>query len=283
MLFLNCLSRAHVAPRSPAASAARLALAGLLGVALLLGGCRSWRHKEDSNASPEAMYRMATKFSDEGSFQAAIKVYENLNARFPFSDPARQSRLDLVYAYYRQREKESAIDAADTFIRENPTHPRIDYAYYMKGLVYFERDPNFLERGFNVDISARPPTDQRKSFDAFARVVQQYPSSAYAADARQRMVYLRNRLADYEIHVADYYVRRGAWVAALARARNVIETYDGSPRMRDALEISVTCYRKLGLDDLATDTAKVLATNFPDPRQSGEGLKKKHWWSFGRG
>ncbi len=276
--------RTPTAPRGTHGSVARLALLGLLTVALLLGGCRSWRHKEDVLGSPEAMYRQATKFADEGSYQGAIKMYEGLNARFPFSDPARQSRLDLVYAYYRQHEKESAIDAADTFIRENPTHPRIDYAYYMKGLVYFERDPNFLERWFKVDISARPPTDQRKSFDAFVRVVQQYPSSAYAADARQRMVYLRNRLADYEIHVAEYYVRRGAWVAALARARNVIETYDGAPRMRDALEISLQCYQKLGLTELANDTAKVLATNFPEPRNGGGyGSNKKHWWSFRHG
>lgn len=280
MPLSNFAFRAQTAPRG---AAARVALVGLLGVVLLLGGCRSWRHKEDTNASPEAMYRQATKFADEGSFQGAIKVYEALNARFPFSDSARQSRLDLIYAYYRQHEKESAVDAADTFIRENPTHPRIDYAYYMKGLIYFERDPNFLERWFNVDMSARPPTDQRKSFDAFARVVSQYPNSAYAVDAQQRMIYLRNRLADYEIHVADYYVRRGAWIAALARARNVLETYDGSPRTRDALEISVDCYRKLGLTELANDTAKVLATNFPDPRRSSDGSKKKHWWNFGHG
>jgi len=265
----------------PAPVLGRLALAGLLAAGLLLGGCSAFRHKEDVNASPESMYKQATKYADEGSYQAAIKLYDNLNARYPFSDAARQSRLDLVYAYYRQHEKDSAIDAADTFIRENPTHPRIDYAYYMKGLVYFERDPNFLERWFKVDISERPPSDQRKSFDAFQRVVTQYPNSQYAADSRQRMVYLRNRLADYEIHVADYYVRRGAWVAALARARNVLETYDGSPRVRDALEISVECYRKLGMSDLADDSAKVLATNFPGAR--GGAAQKKHWWSFGRG
>jgi outer membrane protein assembly factor BamD len=260
---------------------ARLALAALLAAGLALGGCKSFRHKQDMNASPESMYKQATQFADEGSYQAAIKVYESLNARYPFSDAARQSRLDLVYAYYRQHEKDSAIDAADTFIRENPTHPRIDYAYYMKGLVYFERDANFLERWFKVDISERPPSDQRKSFDAFQRVVTQYPNSQYAADARQRMIYLRNRLADYEIHVAEYYVRRGAWVAALARARSVIETYDGAPRMRDALEISVECYRKLGMTDLADDAAKVLATNYPGPRQGA--ARKHHWWSFGHG
>lgn len=261
------------------AALGRLALAALLGASLLLGGCKAFRHREDFTASPEAMYKQAQKFGDEGSFGAAIKVYEGLNARYPFSDAARQSRLDLIYAYYRQHEKDSAIDAADTFIRENPTHPRIDYAYYMKGLVYFERDPNFLERWFKVDISERPPSDQRKSFDAFQRVISQYPNSQYAADARQRMVYLRNRLADYEMHVADYYVRRGAYVAALARARSVLETYDGSPRTREALEISLNCYRKLGMNDLADDTAKVLASNYPGPRENG---RRKHWWSFGR-
>jgi outer membrane protein assembly factor BamD len=271
------------ASRGPAASraaggsslGAALALAAL--AALALGGCGSWgSKKEDQNASPEAVYARAAKLLREGSYEPAIKVFEALTARFPFSDPARQARLDLIYAYYRAREKESAIDAADTFIRENPTHPRIDYAYYMKGLVYFERAPNFLERWFSVDLSQRPPQDARKSFDAFARVVSQYPNSEYAADARQRMVYLRNRLAEYEIHVASYYVRRGAYVAALDRARYVIETYDGAPSTRRALEITVACYRKLGLTELATDTAKVLAVNFPAAGQ--ERTRKKHWW-----
>ncbi len=280
MLFRNSIHRLAAAAHPPGGLAACLALLGVLAAGLLLGGCSSWGKKEDSNASPEAMYRQATKFADEGSYQAAVKVYENLAARFPFSDPARQSRLDLIYAYYKLHEKESAVDAADTFIRENPTHPRIDYAYYMKGLVYFERDPNFLERWFNVDISARPPSDQRKSFDAFTRVVTQYPNSGYAADAHQRMVYLRNRLADYEIHVARYYVRRGAWVGALARARNVLETYDGAPATREALSISVDCYRKLGMNDLADDTAKVLAANSGDAARA-DGVKKRHWWSRG--
>ena len=266
---------------SPIAAARTPALRSVLTMlalaALALAGCASQK-KTDVSLSPEAMYERATKLLNEGSFEPAIKSFEALTARYPFSDAARQSRIDLIYAYYRAHEKESAIDAADTFIRENPTHPRIDYAYYMKGLVNFERSPNFLERWFSVDLSERPPQDARKSFDAFARVVTQYPNSEYAADARQRMVYLRNRLAEYEVHVARYYVRRGAYVAALDRTRYVIETYDGSPSTRTALELMVECYTKLGLKDLAADAEKVLATNFPAGEQRD---RKKHWWQFG--
>jgi len=275
------LSSSRPAPTGTAARASRCsslgraALIALLGVTLSLGACKALRHKEDTSATPEVFYARAQKALHEGSYAVAIKTYEALTAKFPFSDAARQSRIDLIYAYYKQREKESAVDAADTFIRENPTHPRIDYAYYIKGLVYFEKDPNFLERWGGVDMSERPPQDLRKSFDAFARVVSQYPHSDYAADARQRMVYLRNRLADYEIHVARYYLRRGAWVAAIDRSRYVIETYDGAPATREALEIIIAAYQKLGMPDLAADTGKVLATNFPATAAS---INRKHWW-----
>jgi outer membrane protein assembly factor BamD len=227
--------------------------------------------------TPDGLYSRAVEQATSGNYDGAIKIYEALEARYPFSDAARQSRLDVMYAYYRKGEKEQAVDAADTFIRENPTHPRIDYAYYIKGLVYFERDRNFLERWFDVDLATRPPADARQSFEALSRVVTQYPRSEYAEDARQRMVYLRNRLADYEVNVARYYVKRGAWVAAQNRARYVIEQYDGAPAMRDALEILADCYDKLGLKDLAQDTAKVMAANFPDRAKR---LEKKSWWKF---
>ena len=258
---------------------ARVALLALVALSLSLGGCKAFRHKEDPNLSPESMYRKASVLLKDGNYGPAIKNFEALAARFPFSDPARQSRLDILYAYYKVHEKESAVDAADTFIRENPTHPRIDYAYYIKGLVYFERPANFLERWFRVDLSERPPQDTRKSFDAFQRVVTQYPNSEYAADSRQRMIYLRNRLAEYEMHVAKYYVRRGSWVAALDRARYVIETYDGSPSAHDALEVTVACYQKLGMTQLATDASKVLAANHAGDRKSGQ-ADKKSWWKI---
>ena len=173
----------------------------------------------------------------QGDYPLAVKIYEALMARYPFAAETRQSRLDVIYAYYRAGESESAIDAADTFIRENPTHPRIDYAWYLKGLTDFERMPNFMERWFRVDLNQRPPTEARRSFTAFATVVEQFPESDYAHDARRRMVYLRNRLADYEIAVARYYVGRGAYVAAAQRAKVAIEEFDGAPAVREALEI----------------------------------------------
>ena len=266
-------------PPLPRWSGLRLvAVCAMAALSLTVGGCKSFRHRDDSGASPESMAKQAQKFLNEGSYGAAVKTYEALTARYPFSDPAKQARLDLIYAYYKQHEKESAIDAADRFIRENPTHARLDYAYYMKGLVYFERDLNFLERWLKVDISERPPQDLSKSLEAFQHVVQQYPQSEYAADAHQRMVYIRNRLADYNIHVARFYVKRGAWVAALARSREVLEAYEGSPRTRDALEISALCYDRLGMTDLAADTRKVLSSNFPGA--NAEAGRTKHWWKL---
>jgi outer membrane protein assembly factor BamD len=270
---------------APAGAAARSRRPGALVTALVvvlglaLGGCHAFRHKADENVSPEALYQRGSKAMKDGNFDLAVKLFETLTAKFPFSDSARQSRIDLMYVYYRKHEKESAVDAADTFIRENPTHPRIDYAYYIKGLVYFEREPNFLERGLNVDLSARPPQDLRKSFEAFSRVVTQYPQSAYAADAHQRMVYLRNRLAEYEVHVAEYYMRRGAYIAAIDRARYLIENYDGAPSMRRALEITASAYDKLALPELAADSRKVLAANFPDDPNAAAPTRRQ-WWKF---
>src|SRR5580658_4500664 len=165
-------------------------------------GCRSHREKALAKQTPEQLFKTATKDLANNNYGGAIKVFETLNARFPFTDEARQGRVDLIYAYYRAGEKESATDAADTFIRENPTHPRVDYAYYVKGLVDFERTPNAIERLFRADLTQRPPTDARKAFAAFKIVVEQYPKSEYAHDALQRMVYLRDRLASYEVHVA---------------------------------------------------------------------------------
>ena len=184
-----------------------------------------------------------------------------------------------MYAYYKNREPESAIDQADQFIRENPAHPRVDYAYYIKGLVQFERNPNFLERWFNADLSERPPIDARKSFQAFQTVVERYPNSEYADDSRKRMVFLRNRLASYEVYVADYYLKRGAWVGAINRSKYAIENYDGAPQIKRALEIMAQSYRKLGMADLAADSERVLKENYSNPDQVAQG-EKKSWWKI---
>ena len=175
-----------------------------------------------------------------------------LEARYPFSEQAKQGQLDLIYAYYKNRSADAAIDQADQFIRENPTHPRVDYAYYVRGLVYFESGANWLERKFKADIAKRPPHEASKSFQAFQMLVQQYPKSPYAADARQRMIFLRNRLADYEIAVARFYLKRGAYVgrpiaprasSQATTARRPWTTHSRSWRLRTAGWRSTTWHR----------------------------------------
>jgi outer membrane protein assembly factor BamD len=246
----------------------------VLGIVVLAAGCRS--HRDDAKSGPEVIYARAQKAMKNSSYAEAIKQLETLQSRFPFSEPARQAQLDLIYAYYKNREVDPAIDAADTFIRENPTNPRVDYAYYMKGLVYFERQANFMERWFNVDLSRRPPVNAKKSFEAFDELLKKYPHSQYAADSRQRMIFLRNRLADFELYVALYYMRRGAYVGALNRAKFCIENYDGAPAVQGSMKVLVEAYRQLGMKDLAANAERVYAANYPGNIKDIE--HKKSWW-----
>jgi outer membrane protein assembly factor BamD len=243
-------------------------------------GCRAHREKALAKQTPEQLYKNAKKALNNNNYSSAIKVYETLTARFPFTDEARQGRIDLIYAYYRAGEGESATDAADTFIRENPTHPRVDYAYYVKGLVDFERTPNAIERLFRADLTQRPPSNARKAFAAFKIVVEQYPKSEYAHDALQRMVYLRDRLASYDVHVARYYYKRGAYVAAAMRAKEVLEQYDGAPAEREAVAIMIECYDKLGLEPLAAQAREVYAANYSAKVSQSEAVAHRAWWKF---
>lgn len=249
-------------------------------LAVSVAGCRTHRAKDQKKVTPEALYKKAHKSLESYDFNNAIKTYEQLTARFPFTDEARQARLDLIYAYYRAGESESATDAAESFIRENPTHPRVDYAYYMKGLVDFEHAPNAIESLFRADLSKRPPSTARKSFAAFKTVVEQYPKSEYAHDALQRMVYLRDRLANYEVHVAQYYFKRGAYIAAAQRAKNAVEEYDGAPAVKDALNLLIQSYDRLNLQPLAAQTREVYAANYQGKVALSQADVKKSWWRF---
>jgi outer membrane protein assembly factor BamD len=246
-----------------------------VGLMLLATGCRSHRG-DDAKSGPEQIYAKAQKAIRNGSYAEAVKQLEALQSRFPFSEPARQAQLDLIFAYYKSHQVEPAIDAADTFIRENPTNPRVDYAYYMKGLVYFERQSNWLERRFNVDLSQRPPVNAKKSFDSFQQLIEKYPHSPFVGDARQRMVYLRNRLADFELHVALYYMRRGAYVGALNRAKFCVDNYDGAPAVKGSLRVMVDAYYDLKMVDLAKNVERVYAENYPGSTK--DILPKKHWY-----
>lgn len=239
----------------------------LLLAALAVAGCGRDKADRDLAGAANILYERGNKALGNGNYQSAVFYFEQLEARFPFSDEAKQAQLDLMYAYYRNEEVESAIDAADNFIRENPTHPRIDYAYYIKGLVYFDEPPGVLERIFRVDVQQRPPKTSEQSYLAFSTLVERFPDSRYAADARERMIFLRNRMARYQLYVAEWYVERGAYIAALNRARRVIEEYEGSTSAYQAMEVMLTCYEELGLPDLAEEARKTLAAN--------ENLKKK--------
>lgn len=261
----------------------KFARGGVLALCMVLlatAGCRTHRGKDLTKSSPEVLYKKAHKSLVSYDFQAAIKGYEALTARFPFTDQARQARLDLIYAYYRAGEGEAATDAAETFIRENPTHPRVDYAWYVKGLVDFERTPNALEHLFHVDLSQRPPSTARKSFSAFRTVVEQYPKSEYAHDAEQRMIYLRNRLADYEVHVARYYMKRGAYVAAAQRAKGCVENFDGAPAVKEALQIMVESYDRLNLKPLAEKARQVYEVNYGSDVRQAQAEVKRPWWKL---
>jgi len=251
-----------------------------MSLGLGLSGCKTREGREGPMTDPQVVYQRAHKAIMQGDYPTAIRIYEALMARYPFAAETRQSRLDVIYAYYKAGESESAIDAADTFIRENPTHPRIDYAWYLKGLTDFEHLPNFMEKWFRVDLNQRPPTQARRSFNAFLTVVEQYPNSDYAHDARRRMIYLRNRLADYEIAVAHYYVGRGAYVAAAQRAKVAIEDFDGAPAVQEALEIMILCYDKMELKELAAQTRSMYRANYEGEAGERRIGPKRKWYKL---
>ncbi len=247
----------------------------------LLAGCSSKAKEErDARSSSQELYNRGNKSMQSGNFSNAIEYFENLEARFPFSNETKQAQLDLIYCYYKDRQIEATVDAATTFERENPTHPRVDYALYMRGLAYFSGQESWYHRWFNVDLSRRPPKNVQESFSVFAQLVQRFPSSAYAADGRQRMIFLRNRLADYELHVARYYLKRGAWLAAASRAIYAMEQYDGAPAVTEALGIMVQAYDKLGMTDLAEDARRVLAASYPDGVEALAREEKAPWYKF---
>jgi len=240
----------------------RLLLIIVLG--LSLAACAGNDEQQTEIQNITEAYEKAQQYVAGGNYSRGIQIFEAIQARYPFSDLSRQIQLELMHAYYKAQKPEQAVDAADTFIRENPIHPRVDYALYIKGLAFFESDPAFLERWFKKDTTKRPPKDIELSYASFRRLVERFPASQYAPDAEQRMIYIKNRLADYENHVADYYVRRGAYVAALGRAKAALEQFHGADGNARSLQIMAEAYEKLGMTGLADDTRRVLATNFPN-------------------
>ena len=239
----------------------------------------------DAKSPPAAdLYAEAKESMKDVQYEKAVKSFEKLQSLYPYSRYAQQAQLEIAYAYYKQKEPESALAAADRFIKQYPNNPHVDYAYYLKGLVNFNEDMGLLGSISKIDLSERDPKAARDAFAAFKELLTRFPNSQYASDSRLRMQYLVNALAHYEIHVASYYLRRGAYVAALSRAKEVLTDYPKTPSTLDALQVMVQAYDALGMKDLRDDVQRVLDKNIakgaPKPGAMASPENKKSWWRF---
>ena len=220
--------------------------------------------QQDMDATEQLLYRNAQRSLRSGNYSVAIETLQRLEARFPFGRYAEQAQLEIIYAHYMAASYESARTAADRFIRLHPSHPHIDYAYYLKGLAAYSKNKGLMDRIFASDPAKRDMTSARDAYADFATLLARHPSSQYVPDARQRMLYLRDLIASSELHIADYYMRRRAYAAASNRARYVVETYSKSDVAADALALMIEANYRLGLEESANDALRVLAMNFPD-------------------
>ncbi|RLJ62854.1 outer membrane protein assembly factor BamD [Sulfurisoma sediminicola] len=260
-----------------------LAAVALLTFALLTSGCASLLDQADETTgwSANKLFTEAKNAIADGNFERGIKYYEKLEARYPYGRYAQQAQLEVAYAYYKQQEPASAVAACDRFIRLHPTHPSVDYAYYLKGLVNFNEDLGVLGYVANQDLTERDPKAARESFEAFKELVTRFPDSKYTPDATARMKYLVNALAAHEVHVARYYMKRGAYIAAANRAQFAVKTYADAPANEEALFIMVKAYDALGLNDLRDDSERVMKKNFPNSEYYKRGLNRSEpWWKL---
>jgi len=237
-------------------------------VIITVSGCAAWREDPTANWSASQIYGEAKAALDAGNYEQAVEYYELLEARFPFGRFAQQAQIEIPYAYFRAGEPEAALAAVDRFIQLNPRHPNLDYAYYLRGLINFSRDTGFLSRIFPMDPAEMDTKTLEQSFQDFDRLINEFPDSRYAADARQRMVFIRNALAAHELRVAQFYIERRAWVAAAQRARHVVEQHQGAEVMPQALAILYQSYRALDLDDHAENTMVVMQLNYPEQAEA---------------
>lgn len=230
---------------------------------LLLSSCSSDDDLEELNMTEDQLYERVQERIEDQRYDLAEEDLHAIEARFPFGKYAEQAQLDLIYTYYMQYDSAGTRAAAERFIRLHPQHPQVDYAYYMKGLSSFVEGQGLFERFMPTDLTKRDPGAARESFADFSQLITRFPDSIYAADARKRMVYLRNLLARYEVHVANYYFLRGAYLAAANRGRFVVENFQRTPAVPDALAVMVQAYQLLGMNDLADDALANLKENYP--------------------
>jgi outer membrane protein assembly factor BamD len=255
---------------------------------LLLSACGLLpKNVQDSkNWSASKYYSEAKTELNEGNYAGAIKLFEQLEARYPYGRYAQQAQLEVAYAYYKDNEQASAIAAADRFIKLHPNHANVDYAHYLKGLANFNDDLGLMgivtEKILNQDMSERDPKASRESFENFKELVTRFPKSKYTPDAVQRMKHLVNVVALNEVQVARYYMKRGGYIAAANRAQYALKEYPQTPATEEALFIMIKAYDALGMTDLRDDAARVMRKNFPESRflADSTGVDAEPWWKF---
>ena len=258
-------------------------LAALAAALVLLGGCGWLESKSDPTRDWNAtrLYQEAKDELNSGNYDQAIKYYEMLESRFPYGSYSQQAQIESAYAYFKQNEPTSAVAAIDRFLKLHPNHPSADYAYYLKGLVHFNEDLGLLGRFAGQDMAERDSKAARDSFDAFKELATRFPDSRYAPDGVARMKYLVNSLAYNEVHVARWYMKRGAYVAAANRAQFALQNYPDAPANEEALFIMIKAYEALGMKDLRDDAERIMRKNFPrspfiSSMESGPGP----WWKL---
>lgn len=250
---------------------------------VMLAGCASVETQDETRGwSANRLLSEAKDELNSGNYTRSIKLYETLQARYPYGNQAQQALMDQAYAHFKDSEPELAIAAANRFIRLYPTHPSVDYLYYLKGIINFNDDTSFLSRMTGQDMSERDPKAARESYNAFRELVVRFPNSRYAPDATEKMTRLVQALGGYEMHVARYYMKRGAWLAAVNRAQTVVAEYANTGFNEEALAIMVAAYEQLGMNDLAQDSRRVLQLNYPKSQYLAEPWQNRGmaWWKF---
>jgi outer membrane protein assembly factor BamD len=251
--------------------------------ALLITGCGLFSGAQDDETagwSAQRLYAEAKEAMGEKQWPKAIQFFEKLEARYPYGRYAQQAQLEVAYCQFKEGERALAVAAADRFIKLYPNHPHVDYAYYLKGLVNFNEGQGMLSSITMPDMTDRDPKSSREAFDAFKEVVTRFPQSRYAPDSAARMRYLVNALASHEVHVARYYMKRGAYIAAANRAQYAIKHYPQAPALEEAVFILVRAYDALGMNELRDDADRVMQKNFPNSAYFKDGLRKggAPWW-----
>ena len=259
----------------------RFSLALFLALCLSACGLLPDQIDETRGWSANKLYTEAKSELAGNNYEKAIKLYEKLESRFPYGRYAQQAQLEIAYAYYKDKDIASSIAAAERFIKLHPNHPSVDYAYYLRGLANFNDDLGILGSYSGQDMTERDPKAAHQAFDAFKDLVTRFPDSKYTPDSIQRMNYLVNTLASHEIHVARYYMKRSAYVAAANRAQYALKNYPRAPANEEGLLILVQAYDKLGMTDLRDDAERVIKANFPKSKYlTGNASDGKPWWQF---